>query len=133
MSKLEYNLFDGDSNGSLDSFKREIIADVRKRLPNKFGIKDLQMLDFTDLFVLNTDNLTLENIKKSRRAKADFEYLAFKYMLVEAITNQITVPTTQANTIFEKAWETGHSGGFNEVLSEAEELTDFVEAFLKLK
>lgn len=55
----------------------------------------------------------------------------FQEDLVLAIMNDTNFPRVKAEMIFSKAYDTGHSGGYYEVVNYAIEIADFVYDFIR--
>ena len=55
----------------------------------------------------------------------------FQEDLILAIMNDTNFPRAKAKMIFSKAYDTGHIGGYYEVVSDAMELADFVYDFIR--
>ena len=55
----------------------------------------------------------------------------FQEDLILAIMNDTNFPRAKAEMIFNKAYDTGHSGGYYEVVNDAAEIADFVYDFVR--
>lgn len=69
--------------------------------------------------------------REQRREAARIEQENFKNELVNEAIDDYGFTQAQAEMIFSRAWDEGHSWGFNEVRTHFEDLADFVNDFMK--
>ena len=112
------------------------IYDVKYSRPKRL-LEDTDFIDENKSVKWNREQIDLENEKIRLYNEAIKEAKKegprkFKDDLKEALMNEHGLNADQADKVYRKAYEDGHSAGAMEILWEAQELGELTEAVLKL-
>ena len=110
--------------------------DVKHLTPKRL-LKDTDFIDENKSVKWNKEQIALENEKIKLHNEAIKEAKKegpreFEDDLKEALMNEHDLNADQADKVYRKAYEDGHSAGAMEILWEAQELGELTEAVLKL-